>query len=466
MNLYIKKYKGKILLLLLSLLYSLFVIIFYICKINKFIHILPKVSLNNNKTILKDIFKSRKLYINGNNITNDYICFIRSINRKYHRRYHRRYKYKELVEEIKFNNSYFMKRKNQLNFKQYIEFCMDEKIINYTNIKYREDPYISVIIPVFNKKNSLIRSIKSIQSQTLKNIEIIIIDDCSTDNTNKYYKNLLEYDSRIRIFFHLKNMGVWRTRIDGFLYSRGKYVIHFDAGDLYEDNYVLEDAYNIIIKYNLDSVKMLFRCIYDFKNLNNYKIPIRIKTTYTKIAYEPNIEKYNKQYFKNFGNIWTRLTRNAIISKGLSSLSNRLLNIYKNFWEDIWWNKIIDKESHSLLIINRYSYLYYKDGKGEGDFKFKTELQKDRMIHEFLYFLYFDLELLPPNNNKKNIIKQLHKYNNIKNKINLSYFKTKYYILDDLLNILLKDSFVSNDDKIFLHNLLNISKIKQNQTII
>ena len=130
MNLYIKKYKGKILLLLLSLLYSLFVIIFYIIKINKFIHILPKVSLNNNKTILKDIFKSRKLYINGNNITNDYICFIRSINRKYHRRYHRRYKYKELVEEIKFNNSYFMKRKNQLNFKQYIEFCMDEKIIN------------------------------------------------------------------------------------------------------------------------------------------------------------------------------------------------------------------------------------------------------------------------------------------------------------------------------------------------
>ena len=109
MNLYIKKYKGKILLLLLSLLYSLFVIIFYIIKINKFIHILPKVSLNNNKTILKDIFKSRKLYINGNNITNDYICFIRSINRKYHRRYHRRYKYKELVEEkkpVKFQTIY------------------------------------------------------------------------------------------------------------------------------------------------------------------------------------------------------------------------------------------------------------------------------------------------------------------------------------------------------------------------
>ena len=356
-----------------------------------------------------------------------------------------------------------MKRKNQFTFKQYIKFCMDEKIINYTNKKYREDPYISVIIPVFNKKNSLIRSIKSIQNQTLKNIEIIIIDDCSTDNTNKYYKYLLAYDSRIRIFIHLKNMGVWRTRIDGFLYSRGKYVIHFDAGDLYEDNYVLEDAYNIISEYNLDSIKMLFRCIYDFKNLNDFKIPVRIKNNSIKIAYKPNIERYNKQYFKNYGNIWTRLTKNSIITKGLSSLSNKLLNIYKNFWEDIWWNKIIDKESYSLLIINRYSYLYYKDGKGEGDFKIKTELQKDRMIHEFIYFLYFDLELLPAKNNKKNIIKQLHKYNNLNNKINLSYFKTKYYILDDLLNILLKDPFVSNDDKIFLYNLLKISKTKQNQ---
>ena len=47
-------------------------------------------------------------------------------------------------------------------------------------------------------------------------------------------------------------MGWWRTRRDGLLYSKGKYVIFFDVGDLYEDNYVLEDAFNVIEKYNLD----------------------------------------------------------------------------------------------------------------------------------------------------------------------------------------------------------------------
>ena len=65
------------------------------------------------------------------------------------------------------------------------------------------------------------KSIRSIQNQSLKNIEIIIVDDCSTDDSNKYYKYLLETDERIRVFIHLKNMGVWRSRLDGFLYSKG-----------------------------------------------------------------------------------------------------------------------------------------------------------------------------------------------------------------------------------------------------
>jgi len=62
----------------------------------------------------------------------------------------------------------------------------------------------------------------------------------------------------------MTNMGCWRSRLDGILYSRGKYIILFDAGDLYEDNYVLLDAYNVIEKYNLDSCKFLFRVLRNF----------------------------------------------------------------------------------------------------------------------------------------------------------------------------------------------------------
>ncbi len=87
------------------------------------------------------------------------------------------------------------------------------------------NPVVSVIIPSFNKSSVIMKSIRSIQNQSFKDIEIIIVDDCSTDNSSIYFKYLLETDPRIRIFTHLKNKGAWRARINGFLYSKEKYII-------------------------------------------------------------------------------------------------------------------------------------------------------------------------------------------------------------------------------------------------
>jgi hypothetical protein len=83
------------------------------------------------------------------------------------------------------------------------------------------------------------------------------------------------------------------------------------------------------------------------------------------------------------------------------------------------------------------------------------------MIHEFIYFLYFDYEYLPKEDDKQSIINLLHKYNETKNDVNLNWFKTKFYILDDLLNILIKDPYIKIEDKIFINQLLFESKKKQ-----
>ena len=199
------------------------------------------------------------------------------------------------------------------------------------------------------------KSIRSIQNQSLKNIEIIIVDDLSQDNSKIYYKYLLETDPRIRIFSHLKNMGCWRTRIDGFLYSRGKYVIFFDSGDLYSDNKVLEDAYILAEKYNLDSIRMLYKEISNYNNVTNYNIPLfPINAEYNKIVYgSQNIKRYNKEVFNGWGTLWTRLTKSNIFTKGLILLSSNILNIYKNLWEDLWWNSLADEVSYNIMIFNK-----------------------------------------------------------------------------------------------------------------
>ena len=420
---------------------------------DKIYDILPKTSLNDSNKNLKDIFESRLLYIDDTNLTKEYIHFIRPLNGKsVKHNIHRK------SESIFYN---FKNRTDKLNYKEFIKLCNSERLIKTNISKSEKNPSISVILPSFNKEKDLMKSIKSIQNQSLKNIEIIIVDDCSTDNSSKYYKNLLETDSRIRVFLHLKNMGVWRSRLDGFLYSKGKYILHFDTGDLFEDNYVLEDLLDIVEQFNLDSAKMLFRVFYNKNNINNYSSPINFKRNQSKIVYNTNIKKYDKKIFGNHTNIWNRLTKNEIYTKGLYLLSSYILNIYKNLWEDIWWNKIANQVSDNFLIIKRYGYLYFKDGTGEGSIKIKNEMEKDKKIKEFIHFLYFNYQLWPKRDNKKILINRLKMHN----ETDLHDFKTKFYVLSNLLELLIKDRFISLKDKLFLKALLKESiKREKNAT--
>ena len=295
---------------------------------------------------------------------------------------------------------------------------------------------------------------------------MIIVNDCSTDNSMTIFKYLLETDPRIRLFNHLKNMGVWRSRLDGILYSRGKYIIAFDIGDLYEDNYVLEDAFNLMEKYNLDSIKFLFGIIKSFDTIKYSIINFHVYDN-SKIIYESsNIEQFNDFIFKKTGNVWNRLIRSNIYTKGLYLLNDFILNIYKNLWEDVWHNTIINKASYSFLVIERIGYIYVQDGTGYGSLTSQTKKEgKDKMIKEFLYFLYFDYYMLPKTDNKTIIIKSLKNFNSTTNPFYISYLKTKIYIYNNLLNLLIKDPYVNKDEKIVLNKLLDESKIREYKLI-
>jgi glycosyltransferase involved in cell wall biosynthesis len=250
-------------------------------------------------------------------------------------------------------------------------------------------------------------------------------------------------------------MGVWRARLDGFLYSRGKYVITLDPDDLYEDNYVLEDLYNIMEKYQLDSVKMLFRLFDDYNKIDQSRLPFNINYKFTEIVDNKKISEYNSKNLKwGFGVIWNRLTRSDILTKSLYSLSDNVLNAYKNYCDDQWWNRLADKYSKNFLIIKRFGYLYYQAKDGLRIVKMGTDEEKNKMIQEFVTSLYFDYDFLPKNDNKKSIVKKLERFDKYNIRIKLSKFKTNFYILDNLLKMLLNDPYVTKDDKEYVHQLL------------
>ena len=450
-NIYTKGKSFLILLLILTFLSSLFS-----NKKNKdinsrkFQEFLPKINLNND-TIpsIDDILISRSLYISSK-LTGEYIRYIRPINIIEDKKYRKKY-------FINISSDIFKKRFDQYDYKEFSKICLEERLIDSNKFEFHNKPLISIILPTYNKERMIMKSIRSIQNQSLKNIEIIIINDCSTDKSAKYFKYLLKTEPRVRIFNHLKNMGCWRSRLDGILYSRGKYIISFDTGDLYEDNYVLEDAYNLLEKYELDSVKFLFRLIYSFNSLDKSNIFFHVYNN-SKIIYgSSNIEEFNQFIFKDWGNIWNRLVRADILIKGLYLLNDFTLNIYKNVWEDIWCNSIINKVSFSYLVIERVGYIYLQDGTGYGSPQSQTKSQKDKIIKEYLAFLYFDYNMLPKKDDKKNIINKLKEYNSFNatnSSINLSYLKTDFHILYNLINLLIVDPYIKNDDKMFLNKLL------------
>ena len=174
-------------------------------------------------------------------------------------------------------------------------------------------------------------------------------------------------------------MGVWRSRLDAFLYSNAPYVIHFDAGDFYADNYVLEDIYYLASKYNLDSVRFGFRLTREKNKLSINDSIYTFKKRDIRIVY--GNRSYSVYGFR-FGTIWNRLTKEKVFTKGLCYLDEYILNAYKNIYDDRWWNSIANNASHSFLMTNRIGYIYLRNSKGEGHIKSGNEITKEKSTKE------------------------------------------------------------------------------------
>ena len=109
-----------------------------------------------------------------------------------------------------------------------------------------KQPLVSVIIPSYNRQNSIAKCIESVLLQSYKNLEIIVIDNCSVDNTPKILAEFSKKDSRIKIIENEQNLSLVKTLNKAIKSSNGDYVARLDDDDVWLNAQKIEKQVNVL----------------------------------------------------------------------------------------------------------------------------------------------------------------------------------------------------------------------------
>ena len=128
-------------------------------------------------------------------------------------------------------------------------------------------PKVSVIVPVYNVEKYLERCINSLVNQTLQDIEIILVDDGSTDSSKIIIEKYLNLHREKIKYYYKENGGLSSARNYGILYAKGEYIAFLDSDDYIEPT-MYEEMYNVAKKENSDMVECDF--IWEYPDKQKY----------------------------------------------------------------------------------------------------------------------------------------------------------------------------------------------------
>lgn len=139
-------------------------------------------------------------------------------------------------------------------------------------------PKVTIIIPCYNVEQYIQKCINSVLSQTYNNIQIILIDDGSTDNTNEVILKLLENTENV-VYIRNKNFGVSNARNTGIKNATGEYIMFLDSDD-YISKDMIKNMYRLMLGYDSDLVKCNIKKEYIEEQVTKNEKPIYSKVKY------------------------------------------------------------------------------------------------------------------------------------------------------------------------------------------
>lgn len=326
---------------------------------------------------------------------------------------------------------------------------------------------ISVIVPVYNTEQYLKRCLDSIINQNFQDIEIIIVNDSSTDNSLEIINEYLKQDNRIILINKEKNEGLSAARNSGIEIAKGEYILHIDSDDWIEQNY-FKEMYKFTIKNKADIVISDYYEDYDNKNIRYIQGQKEI--------YDIQINKFkaieNIFLFRGSTSVWNKLIKTELYKKNeithpqgislgedlavvpkLLYYSEKIIKLNKAYYHYIQNPLSITKKYNKNKIYEIYEVLkinekFFQDKKTD----LPIDLLKINHLTGWLFQVKYDF-------NDKKYIEILNEYVDLLKKIEIKQLRNmKLKILVIIFRIFkIKNTFILIWN---LNNKLNMKRIK------
>ncbi|MBP3581647.1 MAG: glycosyltransferase [Clostridia bacterium] len=266
----------------------------------------------------------------------------------------------------------------------------------------KKEPKISIIVPVYKVEQFLEKCVNSITAQTYKNLEIILVDDGSPDNSPALCDNLAKTDKRIKVI-HKANGGVSSARNEGLRQASGEYVAFVDSDDWIEET-MYEEMLNLAIAENADMVfcKMKeARSDGTYSNYNEFNLD---KLKDKKIEYFFISAKSGFDRVGVLGGPCRTLFKKSVIN-GLE------FDTTLKYGEDLCFLLKVFEKANNVSVCDKYFYNYYKNVDSVCNTINKSYFVNAKVLHKYL------LEYNKTNNlNFVHFINHLYMYRNVINR--------------------------------------------------
>ena len=368
------------------------------------------------------------------------------------------------IKNIYYNYKFNLMLKN---INKYILICREGLLTNGI-LNSISNPKITVLIPIYNSQKTIRTAVRSVQNQKMPEIEIILIDDASTDNSQLLIKELQNEDSRIKSIRNKRNRGALYSKSIGVFNANGEYLILLDSDDLFVNENLFDICYNEAKNNLIDIIEFSgFDCKTTTFKINYTKpiiptIPLYLKyKENNQVVKQPQLFNfmYKKKGFLKYtlidGYLCGKCIKTSIYIKSLKIITENIYNINLNYGDDRLINLVLLKIANSFKFIKIYGFIYnynpYSITKSNKRFKKCS----DELIH--LMFIYNFTKTKNETDTEIVVYEILHRWFWI---IRPGLNKNNKYYLNNLIKLILNEKYISEQSRNKIINILNLKKIK------